>query len=74
MEVLGTQTILQVRVSSLLHGVPVVAATRFHHLLLASTIVLFYKIAGSLLQKMCSIHPGKSLANSIKAGHHTDIC
>lgn len=41
MEVLGTQTILQVTVSGLLHGVPVVAATRFFHLLLAPTTVFF---------------------------------
>lgn len=41
-----------------------------------STTCTYYcvllKIAGSLLQEMCSIHPGQSLASSIKARHHAD--
>lgn len=50
-----------------------VSSTRFLHLLFASVTVLFYKIAASLLQEMCSIHSGQILGSSIKARHHTDI-
>lgn len=56
MEVLGTQTLSQVRFSGPSQGVSVVRATRLLHLLLASTTVLFYKVTESLLQ-MCSIRP-----------------
>lgn len=58
MEVLGTQTILQVTVSGLLHGVPVVAATRFFPSTTCTYYCVLVKTAGPLLHKMCSIHPG----------------